>query len=55
MAQDAICSRQQVHVDAAVIRMRDAGIHASLCESVLFEWMQDSSNEQFKAVSALIR
>lgn len=55
VVQDAICSRQQAHVEAAVIRMRDAGIHASLCESVLFEWMQDSSNEQFKAVSALIR
>ena len=55
VAQDSICSRQQAHVEAAVIRMRDAGIHATLCESVLFEWMADSRHDQFKAVSALIR
>lgn len=55
VAQDGVCSRQQAHVEAAMARLRDAGIHAPVCESVLFEWLQDSRNEQFKAVSALIR
>lgn len=55
VVEDAVCSRSADHKRNALDRMRQAGIPVTNSESVLFEWLQDSSHEQFRAISKLVR
>jgi nicotinamidase-related amidase len=55
VVEDAVCSRNPRHRDNALARLRQAGVWVTNTESVLFEWLRDSSHPQFKAVSKLIR
>ena len=55
VVQDAVCSRSKKHYKNALARMQQAGIIISNTESVLFEWLGDSSHPQFKSLSKLIR
>jgi nicotinamidase-related amidase len=55
VAEDAVCSRSADHKRNALERMRQAGIQVTNSESVLFEWLRDSTHEQFRAISKLVR
>ncbi len=55
VAEDSVCSRKQEHRYFALERMRQAGIHITNYESVLFEWMRDSTHPKFKELAKLIR
>jgi nicotinamidase-related amidase len=55
VAVDAVCSRTEVNRANALERMRSAGVVLTNVESVLFEWLRDSTHEQFRALSKLIR
>lgn len=52
---DAVDSRNEKNKNLALTRLQKAGAIISCTESVLFEWMKNSSNEHFKKISALIR
>lgn len=55
VAEDTVCSRKQDHRFFALERMRQAGISITNYESVLFEWMRDSTHPKFKELAKLIR
>jgi len=55
VAEDAICSRHPAHRINAVERMRQGGIHVTNAESVVFEWLGDSTHERFREVWSLFR
>ena len=55
VAEDSVCSRKQEHRFFALERMRQAGITISNYESVLFEWIRDSTHPKFKELAKLIR
>ena len=48
--EDAVCSRHSHNHSNALHRMRAAGIQITNCESVLFEWIRDSSHPHFKQI-----
>lgn len=52
---DAVGSRTQANHDAALARLRDAGIELVTTEMVLFEWLGRAGTPEFKDVSALVR
>jgi len=52
---DGICSRHRENYEASLQRMRQSGIITCNAESVLFEWLRDSKNTQFKTLSNLVR
>jgi len=52
---DGVCSRQRENYEAALQRMCQSGIITCNAESVLFEWLRDSSHEHFKTLSAMVR
>jgi hypothetical protein len=55
IVSDAVCSRDHQNHANALQRMRQAGVIVTNTESVLFEWLQDSSHPHFKSLSRLIR
>jgi isochorismate hydrolase len=55
VVQDAVISRNKHNFRNAIERLRQAGIVVSNTESVLFEWLKDAANPQFKELSKLIR
>ncbi len=55
VVEDAVCSRSADHKRNALERMRQTGIQIANSESVLFEWLRDSTHEQFRAISKLVR
>lgn len=55
VVEDGICSRTEANRDNASARLRQAGVIVTNTESVLFEWLRDAADPQFKALSALIR
>lgn len=55
VVEDGVCSRTETNRDNALARLRQAGVMVSNTESVLFEWLRDAADPQFKALSALIR
>ena len=55
VVEDGIVSRNKHNFRNAIARLRQAGIIATNTESVLFEWLRDASNPQFKELSKLIR
>lgn len=52
---DAVCSRDPRLKVNGIERMRAAGAVITNHESVLFEWLRDSGDPRFRAVSRLIR
>lgn len=55
VVEDGICSRTEANRANALARLRQAGVIVTNTESVLFEWLRDANDPQFKALSALIR
>lgn len=55
VVEDAVISRRSINKANAIARLRDAGCIITNTESVVFEWLGDSSHEAFKAISKLIR
>lgn len=48
---DAVGSRAEHSKTLALARMREAGIHIVNAEMVVFEWLNDSTNEHFRTIS----
>ena len=55
VADDAVCSQKMAHWKSALNRMRQTGVIAAPTESLLFEWLRNSSHEHFKTVSGYLR
>lgn len=55
VTSDAICSRHRDNYEASLDRMSRAGVVICNAESVLFEWLRDSSHEHFKTLSRLVQ
>jgi len=55
VVEDGVCSRAEAHHANALARLRQAGVIVTNTESVLFEWLRDAADPQFKTLSALIR
>jgi nicotinamidase-related amidase len=52
---DAVASRVEASRDAALARMRTAGIDVVTTEMVVFEWLGCAATDEFREVSRLIR
>lgn len=55
IVEDAICSRKAEHKFYALQRMQQQNATITNYESVLFEWVKDSTHPEFKSISGLIR
>ena len=55
VAADAVTSRAEANHAGALVLMHSAGVIVTNMESVLFEWMRESTHEQFREISKLIR
>ncbi|WP_241651717.1 isochorismatase family protein [Pseudoalteromonas sp. PS5] len=55
IAADAICSRNPKHTQWALAQMQADGARFLAIESILFQWLKTAKNEQFKAISALVK
>ena len=55
IVEDAVCSRNTSHKFYAIQRMQQQGATISSYESVLFEWLKNSTHPCFKTISKLIR
>jgi nicotinamidase-related amidase len=54
VVEDAVSSRSKANQYNALQRMRSAGVIVSNVESVIFEWLEDSAQENFKTLAQLI-
>jgi len=52
---DATGSRRVLDRDAALNRMRDAGVIVTTAEAVVFEWLHRAGTEEFKAVAGFLK
>ena len=52
---DACASRRSQDYEAAIHRLRQAGVQAVTTEMVIFEWLADARHPAFRALSQLIR
>lgn len=55
VVEDAICSRRLENYQNALERLRQSKVNIVSAESVIFEWLVDSRNRQFKAIQAMLR
>ncbi len=55
VALDAVCSRRRSDMDAAVLRMTQAGVLPTTAEAAILELVHEAGTERFKAVLPLIR
>ncbi len=55
LVRDAICSRNKTDYLAGVENAVQAGAVATTAETVLFQLMKESTHEQFKAISRLVK
>lgn len=55
IVEDAICSRKAEHKFYALQRLQQQGATITNYESVLFEWLRDSTHPEFKSISGLLR
>jgi nicotinamidase-related amidase len=55
IVEDAVCSRKAEHKFYALQRMQQQGATITNYESVLFEWVKDSTHPEFKKISGLLR
>lgn len=51
---DALAARGAIDHDTALRRLEQAGAVPTTVEGVAFEWLNDASHPQFKAISAMI-
>lgn len=54
VAADAVCSRSTANRDSALARFTSAGVVVTNVESIIFEWLGDSTHPAFREVSALL-
>lgn len=55
LVRDAICSRNKTDYLAGVANAAQAGAVATTVETVLFQLLKESTHEQFKAISRLVK
>lgn len=55
VVEDAVCSRKAEHKFYGLERMLQQDITVMNHESVIFEWLRDSTHLEFKAISGLLR
>ena len=55
VVKDAVSSRHALDRDTAFERMRDAGIHLTTTEILLFELLENAEDPLFKPIQALIK
>lgn len=55
VVEDATCSRKVEHKFYALQRMQQQNASITNYESVLFEWVRDSTHPEFKKISGLLR
>lgn len=55
VVQDGVCSRNPANQRNALERLQQAGAIVTNTESVLFEWLRDASDPDFRTLSKLIR
>jgi nicotinamidase-related amidase len=53
--RDAVCSRTEENRQAGLELCRQAGALLSVTEAVLFDWLQQSGTDDFRAISKLVR
>ncbi|MDP7537081.1 MAG: hydrolase [Methylococcales bacterium] len=54
IVEDAVCSRNAEHKFYALNRLSQQNVTITNYESVLFEWLENASHPQFKALMALL-
>ena len=52
---DAVCSQQRESYETSLTRLRVAGAIILDTQSVLFEWIRDAKNKDFKKLQSLLR
>lgn len=55
LVSDAVCSRAASNVQVGLGLMREAGVHITGTETVLFDLLERAGSDDFKAVSKLLR
>ena len=55
LIRDAVCSRNKTDYLAGVANAGQAGAVVTTAETVMFQMLQESSHEQFRAVSRLVK
>lgn len=55
LLSDAICSRKKTDYFAGVANAAQAGAVVATAETVLFQMLKESTHEQFKAISRLVK
>lgn len=55
VAADCVSSRNKIDYETAISRMRTHGAEISTAESILFEMLNISGTEEFKAISKIIK
>jgi nicotinamidase-related amidase len=55
LLSDAICSRNKTDYLAGVANAAQAGAVVSTAEMALFQMLRESTHEQFKAISKLVK
>ena len=55
LVADAASSRTPANRQAAIERMRTAGVHVATTEMVLFEWLERGGTDEFRAALPLIK
>lgn len=55
VVEDGVCSRDVARKRNGLERLRAAGAIITNHESVLFEWLRDAADPQFRELSQLIR
>jgi len=55
LVRDAICSRNKIAFLSGVANAAEAGAVVTTAETVLFQLLQDSTHDQFKAISKMVK
>lgn len=55
VVEDGVCSRKLENYQNALERLRQLGVTVTSTESVVFEWLENSKHEHFKAISQHVR
>lgn len=55
LVRDAICSRNKTDYLAGVANARQAGAVVTTAETVMFQMLQESTHDQFRAISKLVK
>ena len=55
LAMDAIGSRTEENKDAAIARLKDAGVKMTTVEMIAFEWLRTSKHQHFRQILDQVR